>query len=285
MGYQSRAGSPRNTGRGRGVQRREKAKARGHKRRSSGSYLSEENRVLTAEEVTDRTLNSLRSLGNQRFALAPFNEHFGRWLTDLRVVLSEFESIPTVNVDDQFVKERSQILSNVEAELEELRRKEASGDEAFKNLSDNNALLERIEKEYVARTKEIKARKDGEIKRLSSNVDGLKQELDRISQTKAGIFRRISKKAKAQKEAEATQRLNTAQSELTSAMQRFTVEQEKLREEHEKRKKPIIEQMQYQQKEVQGQEIDTSIEARRLSCDALISSVNALLQRKTVSSD
>ena len=285
MGYQSRAGSPRNTGRGRGVQRREKAKARGHKRRSSGSYLSEENRVLTAEEVTDRTLNSLRSLGNQRFALAPFNEHFGRWLTDLRVVLSEFESIPTVNVDDQFVKERSQILSNVEAELEELRRKEASGDEAFKNLSDNNALLERIEKEYVARTKEIKARKDGEIKRLSSNVDGLKQELDRISQAKAGIFRRISKKAKAQKEAEAAQRLDAAQNELTSAMQRFTVEQEKLREEHEKRKKPIIEQMQYQQKEVQSQEIDTSIEARRLSCDALISSVNALLQRKTVSSD
>ena len=199
MGYQSRAGSPRNTGRGRGVQRREKAKARTHKRRFSGSRLSEENRVLTAGEAADRTLNSLRSLGNQRFALAPFNEHFGRWLTDLRVVLSEFESSPTVKVDDQFVKERSQILSNVEAELEELRRKEASGDEAFRSLSDNKALLERIEKEYIVRTKEIKARKDSEIKRLSSSVDGLKQELDRISKMKTGIFRRISKKGKAQK--------------------------------------------------------------------------------------
>jgi len=42
-------------------------------------------------------------------------------LTD---VLSEFESSPNISADDQFVKERSQILSIVKIELEERRRKE-----------------------------------------------------------------------------------------------------------------------------------------------------------------
>jgi len=255
-----------------------KAKARRQKRRSSGSYVSEENYVPTSD-VADRTLNRLRNLGSQIFALSPFSEHFGRWLVDLRVVLSEFESSPTVGVDDQFVKERSQILSNVELDLEERRRKEASGEEAFKSLSDNRILLDQIEEEYAGSKKEIEGRRDAEIKRLSSNVDGLKEELDRISRMKTGIFRAVSKKAKAQKEAEATQRLNSAQGELALAVHTFTAEQQRLRDEYERRKQPITEQMRDQQKESEDQEIDGSLEVRRVACEALINAVNELLAR------
>jgi uncharacterized phage infection (PIP) family protein YhgE len=260
--------------------RREKTKARGQKRRSSGSYISEENHVPTSEEVADRTLNRLRNLGNQRFALSPFSEHFGRWLMNLRDVLSVFESSPAISIDNQFAKERSQILSNVELELEEKRREEASREKDIKSLSDNEVLLERIEEEYAARTGEIEGRKKGEIKRLSDNIDGLKEELDRIARMKTGIFRAVSKKAKAQKEAEATQRLNSAQGELASAAQQFTAEQDRLQDEFERRKQPIMEQIQDQQKEIENQEIDGSLEARRAACEALVNAVNALLQRK-----
>jgi uncharacterized phage infection (PIP) family protein YhgE len=260
--------------------RREKAKAREQKRRSSGSYISEENHVPTSEEVADRTLNRLRNLGNQRFALSPFSEHFGRWLMNLRDVLSVFESSPAISPDDQFAKERSQILSNVELELEEKRREETSREKAIKSLSDNEVLLERIEEEYAARTGEIEGRKNGEIKRLSGNIDGLKEELDRIARMKTGIFRALSKKAKAQKEAEATERLNSAQRELALAAQHLTAEQERLQDEYERRKQPVIEQIQDQQKESENQEIDGSLEARRAACEALVNAVNALLQRK-----
>ena len=173
MGYQPRIRSPRSSGRGSGIPRREKAKAKAtrRKRRSSGSYTSEENHVPTSEEIADRTFNRLRNLGNQKFVLSPFNEHFDPWLGSLRDVLSEFESSPAMSVDDQFVKERSQILSNVELELEETRRKEASSLEIVKSLSDNRILLERTEEEYTTRTKEIEGRKKSEIKRLSSNIN------------------------------------------------------------------------------------------------------------------
>jgi len=260
-----------------------KAKVMGRKRRSSGSYISEEKHVPTLEEIADRTLNIVRNLGNQRFGLSPFNEHFGRWLVNLRDVLSEFESSPTIGVDDQFVKERSQILLNVDLELEESRRKEASRQEAIKSLSDNGILLKRIEEECATRTKEIEARKDSEIKRLSSNVDGLREELDRIARMKTGIFRVVSKKARAQKEAEVTQRLNAAQRELALAVQHFNSEQERLRFEYERRKQPVIEQIRDHQKEIENQEIDDSLESRRAACEALVNAVNALLQRKRFS--
>lgn len=283
MGYQSRMRSNRSSGRGGGVQRREKAKAKakGQKRRSGGGHFSEEGSAPTSKEIVDRTLNRLRTLGNQVFALSPFSEHFGRWLMDLRVVLSEFESSPTVNADDYFVKERSRILSNVELELEERRREEASCDKAVKSLSDNRLLLEGIEEEYAARAREIKERKDGELKRLSSNVDGLGAEANRIAQMKTGIFRAFSKKEKAKKEAETAQRLKSAQGELALAAQNFAAEQEKLRDEYDRRKRPVMEQIGDEEKEVENRDMDGSLETRRVACEALINAVNALIERKS----
>ena len=282
MGYQSRNRSPGSSGRGHGGQQRKKAKAKAtrEKRWSSSIYVSEENHVPTLEEVSDKTRNRLHSLGNQRFALSPFSEYFGQWLVDLRDVMSEFESSPTISVDGQFLKERSQILTNVEASLEERRREEATLDRIIKGLSEHRILLERIEEEYTAKTREIEGRKANENKRLSSNIDGFKEELDHIARMKTGIFRRFSEKAKAQKEAETTQRLNSEQRELELVMQNFSAEGEKLRDEYEKRKQPIIEQTTDLQKEIENLEIDGSLETRRAACDALGNAVNELLQRE-----
>ena len=256
-----------------------KARDTGQKHQSSSSYLSEEKPVPTLEEVADRTLNRIRNLGDQIFALPPFYEHFDRWLMNLRDVLSEFESSPTVSIDDQFVKERSQILSKVELDLEERRQKEASLEEAIKSLSDTRILLEQIEEDYTTRTKEIKRRKDDEIKRLSGKVDEAREELHHIDRTKTGILKAISKKSRAQKEVEATQRLESAQRELALAGQYFTEEQEGLRDEYERRKQPITEQIRVQEKEIEDREIDGSLGTRRAACEALVNAVNALLQR------
>lgn len=282
MGYPSRAKSSRNYGRGRGIPRREKAKAKAKekKQRSSISFISEENQAPTTEEVAERTVNTLHNLGNQRFAVSPFSEHLSRWLVNLKDVLSEFEENPGTTVDDQFAKECTQILSNVELDLGKMRDKEASSGEAFKILSDNRILLEQAEQDYAAKTKEIEARKDTEIKRLTGNVDAIKEEFERIARIKTGIFRAVSKEAKAKKEAEATQRISAAQSELTSTVQHFTAEQEKMRDEHEKRKQAINEQIRDQEEEVESQEVDGSLETRRAACEALASTMNSFLERK-----
>jgi hypothetical protein len=287
MGYQQRTRSRRSSGRGYGRSRREKTKAKGkgQKHHSSGRYISEESGAWTREEVADRTLNGLHNLGNQRFAVFPFDEYFGSWLVDLKELLSEFESSSTVSIDNVFMKERSQILSNVELELEEIRHERISRDEAAKNLSDNKLLLERMKEEYTTRKEKIEWQKNSEIKHLSNSVDNLKRELDRIVRMKTGLFRGISKKAKEQKEAEATQRLNSEQKKLASAIEHFDAEQEKLRIEYERKEQPIIDKVREQQKEVEKQEIDWSLEARRAACEALANAVSTVLQRKGSSSN
>jgi len=62
----------------------------------------------------EKTLGRLRSLGNQTLAFSPFSEYFDDWLVNLKDVLIDFESSHSISVDEQFVKERSQILANVE---------------------------------------------------------------------------------------------------------------------------------------------------------------------------
>jgi chromosome segregation ATPase len=171
----------------------------------------------------------------------------------------------------------------VERELGEWRHKEVVHDAALKSLSDDKILLERIDEECATKKGEFEGRKNGEIKRLSRNVQSLKEELDRLTKMKAGIFRSISKKEKALKEIEATQRLEAAQSELQSAVQNFNAQQEKLQNEYKKRKQIVIEQMQNLQKEIENLEIDGSLEARRAACESLANVVNGLLQRKSSS--
>jgi len=276
MGYQPQTRSPRTSSR-----RREKgkAKAKEQKHRSTYSNIFEEEHVPTSAEVAEKTLTQLHNLGNQRFAVPPFNIHFNRWMTNLRDVLSEFESSSVISIDDLFVTERSQTLTSIELKLEEKRRKEASNEEAVKSLADTTLLLKRIEDEYADKTKQIKREKNSEINRLTNNVDSLRAELAHMEQTKKSILAAILKKGRIQKEAELTQRLNSAEKALTSAKQHFTDEQEKLRDEYEKGKQPTIKQMLDQQKQIESQEIDDSLEDRRVACETLANAVNALLQR------
>jgi vacuolar-type H+-ATPase subunit I/STV1 len=279
MGYRAQS-SPKSSGRGHQWSPHEKKKAKGKKHRSSGKYLLEEEHVPTSEEVVEKTLDRLRSLGNQTFAVSPFSAYFDDWLMSLKDVLVAFESNPSVSVDEQFVKERAQILADAERELEERRRKEISLGEAIKSLSDNKSLLERIQTDYAEGVREIERRKNSEIKRLNGSIAVFRGELDDLAKVKAGLFRAVSKKAKAQKKADLTQKLNAAQKELELTVPRSAAEQESLRSEYEKRKQLVTEQIGKLQKEVEGSEVDGSLATRRVACEALVNAVNALLQRK-----
>jgi hypothetical protein len=276
MGYQPRIGTRRNLG---GRREKVRSKAKHRKSRSNDSYTSKERLASTPKDVVDRTINRLHTLGSQRFALPPFSEYFDLWLANLRNVLSEFESSPAIKVDDEFVEERSEILSGVEADLAGRCLKETSIEETNKRLLDTARLLERTESEYDAKTKEIESRKDREVKQMSNKIDALREELDRMTQARMGILRVIPRKHRAQREAETTQRVNSAQKELTATIQAFAVEQERLRDEYERRRQLLLEQVRDCQKQLEGLGVDGSLEARRAACDALINAVNALLER------
>jgi len=278
MGYRPQIRSSR-SGRGHKKSQRKKAKGKAPKHQVRGKYAPAEKQV-TVREVVEETLRRLSGLGNQKFALSPFSEYFNNWLVNLKEVMSEFESSQAINVDDEFVKERSRILTNVARELAARRSEEATLREATKSLADNNHLLVEIDAEYAKATRELAFRRNSEIQLLTKKVHDLEEELYCVGQMKTSIFSPFSKKAKAQREAEATRILNSAKSELESVVHSFSVEQEKLHDEYEKRKQVVIEKVRSLEKEVEKLETDGSLEVRRAACEALVNAVNSLLQRK-----
>jgi len=278
MGYQQRGGSPRNSGRGHGIPRHEKARVKKLKHHSHGLSTLEQGQIPSSEEIVNRTLNALNHLGNQRFVLSPFGEQLNLWLSRLKNVLSEFESGPGIVVDDEFVKERSQIMSNIELELAKRRHEEEQSGETAKNLAASKALLEQVNLDYGTAMKAIQKRQEAETKTLFARIEDIKKELEHIGQMKTGIFRGISKDAKAQREAEAGQRLAVAQDELAAAVQAFNDEQEKAHAEYETRKQAVSRQIQEAEEEIMSQEVDDSLGARHVACEGLINAAKSFLQ-------
>jgi hypothetical protein len=240
-------------------------------------------------EVVDRNLNLLQNLGNQRFGLPPFYDHFDRWFMNLKSVISDFESSPAVKTDDQFMKESTHILSDLESSLNEIQLREISGSDALRSLADAKVILERIEEEYVAKKRNIEQNKERNVAVLTTKVNELKKEQNRIAQLKTSLFSGFSKKAKAKQEAETAQKLNSAEKELATTVQSFIAKEGSLRDEYEKRKQPIFERILNHQKEFENlrgeSQADGSIEVRRVGCEAIISAIKGLLERTSTPSD
>jgi len=259
----------------------EKAKRKGQKHRSGGKYLLETSEAPTFEEVVEKTLGRLSNLGGQTFAFSPFSPYYDDWLLSLKSVLSEFESNPAVNVDEEFVKERSQAIADVELELAERRREEAVLEKATRMLAKQNNLLVQTDTEYTHATQKLASERKREVKRLTRRVHDLEEELEETSQTKVSIFSPLARRAQSHKKAEINRKLDAAKSELESEVNALEAEQEKLRSAYEEKKQALMEQVRIMEKKFACSETDCSAEDRRVACEALVNTVKALLQRKT----
>jgi hypothetical protein len=277
MGYRPQTGSRRGSGQKFQKSQHEKAKAKAEKRKSGGKYV-EEAPVPSTQEILERTLTSLSRLGIQTFAVSPFSQYFDDWLVNLREVLAEFESNPAIAADEAFVKERTQILTDVERELAEKRIREAKLEESAKVLAEENHRLVDIDAKYATQVRGTGQKRNSEIQRLTKNVHDLEEELDRVTKMKTSFFG-FTKKAKAKKESEVRQKQDVAKKELELAAQNFAVEQEKLHDEYEKQKQVTIEKVQALEKEVEALETDSSVSARQTACNALAEALKNLLKR------
>jgi predicted nucleic acid-binding Zn-ribbon protein len=258
----------------------EKAKRKGQKNRSGGKYLLEAGEAPTFEDVVEKTLGRLSNLGGQTFAFSPFSPYYEDWLLSLKSVLSEFESNPAVNVDEEFVKERSQAIVDVELKLAERRLEAAVLEKATRMLAKQNNVLVQTDTEYTRATQKLASERKREVKCLTLRVHDLEEELEETNQKKASIFSPFARRAKSHEVAEITRKLEAAKRELESVVKEFEVKQEKLHDEYEKKKQAVIEQVQSLEKKVGGLETDGSVEDRRVACEELVKAVKALHQRK-----
>jgi hypothetical protein len=278
MSFRNQSGSRRSSGKQFSKSTHEK-KAREKKQREGAKYLREEVHEFSAQEVTERTLGSLSKLGNQVFALSPFSQYFDDWLITLKQVISEFESNPTINIDEKFTKEQTQIFLDVEATLAENRIKENNLTEEAKALADVNHKIVEADKIYAETTREQSNKRNSEVQRLSNRIRDLEEELSIQQDVKISFYKFGAKKKAVQELTKINQNLKAAKNELEVTLQTFTAEQEKLHDNYEKQKQELNEESDRLHIELEKLETDTSTQARTTATNALAKAIEELLKR------
>ena len=281
MGYQPRKTSPKGAIHGYKKPLRERRKDRKRVRKGLVQPLPEEKHIPSEREITEGTLKRLHTLGIQKFGSSPFSEHFDRWLINVTSVLEEFESHPAMEVDDEYIRERSQALATIKQQLDKLSRNESTLDQELKNLSDQRTRLKQINAEYATSAGIIRGQRNREIKHLNAAINRLKKEQDEVIRMKTGFFHRMSKKAREQKEGTIAQELNDKQTELELVMLDFIAKQKELKEEYDTKREPVLEEIKKFRRTIQTFEMDGSLEERWFACEAIIDSVNSFLLRKS----
>jgi chromosome segregation ATPase len=279
MSFRSQTGSRRGASGGQYSKSAHNKKSKEKKHRQGAKYLREEMSQVSAQEVAEKTLNSLGRLGNQIFALSPFSQYFDDWLVNLRQVTSEFESNPALTVDDQFIKERTQIFLDVEGALAQNRIGESNLTDEAKALADVNHQIVEADKQYAERTRENNNKRNSEVQRLSTKIRELEEQLGAQQEIKISFYKFNAKKKAAEQLAQTTKELAAAKNELEVTLQNFTAEQEKLHDNYEKQKQEFSGKSDSLHKELEKLETDTSTAARQTACNALVDSIKSLLSR------
>ena len=279
MGYPSRTRTPKKIIREYRKAFQEKNKITKQNRHKT-EYDNKEKTVPSQQQIFEVTLKRLHTLGNQKFGSTPFSEHFNRWLRTIETVLDEFETHQNINVDEQFTEERKQILETIKLQLENHQKRENTLEKQINNLSGTKKSLQQINKEHLTKALILKGQKIATLKQLNKELDTLKKEQNQIVKLKTGFFRGISKKEREKKEATVVQRYLDKQQEFEVVALDFKEKQKQLKEEYERKREPIIEEIKNLQKCVKEIDEDSSLEERWFACESLKDILNNFFQRK-----
>ena len=277
MSYQQGSGTPRDFDRPKKTRIKQKSKTRNAATARRGERDVESRNVVVA-----LTLAGFEILGAQTFAMAPFRQHFSRWLKSLQTVLEDFETSPAIEVDEIFRGERAGLVSAVEAALKAEQAKEASREATILGLHSSKDLLFHTDQKRAERLREQAVRRDAKLKVLTDSVETLRAELNKMFESKAGFFEGITK-SKAKMEHEARTKLTVAEKGLENAKASLAVELKGLQEEQERERREFLEKVAAERREIDlleaEAEVDGSVDVRRVACEELSEAVNALIKR------
>jgi chromosome segregation ATPase len=267
-----------------------KASAREKKEKRGTLVFYQEPERVDPAEVYSKTLNAIEHLGNQRFALPPFSEHFDRWMKDVRAVLTEFETSLPAAIDPQYRTGVEQSLSKVQEVLTRSIEEEKNSSTETANLQQQIAAVERqissLEQDYKKRIREVRKKYEASVERLRTEIDSLDKQRLRILRKKTSFLRRLFGKSESELEEKTTSTLHKKRAALDEGKGRLKQELEKDRTEYENNRKHLVDELEAlraKHANLRGNTLDDAVEARRLACQELHKVVGQAVARIGIS--
>jgi len=235
--------------------------------------------------VTSGVLNAIDHLGNQRFVLPPFGDHFERWLKDLQSLLNEFETQVPLIADESFRREVAESMRDIQLILAERAKAEnAQSHESNmvqQQLAQSEAELSRLEHAHRLQTQELKKEYERNSQKIRDEIDQQDRRRIAILRKNANIFRRIFRKQD-NAIAGTSVALDSRRRKLRDSEQNLRNNLEKCQEEYTTgRQKLITEIDSLKQKthEVARTAGDDALEKRRETCQRIHTSIVSASQR------
>jgi len=236
-------------------------------------------------EISSRITNALEHLGNQRFALPPFYEHFQRWMKDVESVLADFkDSIPEA-ADKQYEATVTELMANLRNEL----TKRIEGEKALSNqiteLQKQLAMYEveisDLEKEQRNRTHEARRGYEKSIDKIRGEIDALDAQRLKLLRKKPTLLDRILGRSKLKIEG-SSHSLQSKRSDLHGKEEKLKLQLDGLRSNYQEKRKEVSmreEELRQQLLELKNSTLDDGLEIRRNVCEQIRLAVEASLDR------
>jgi len=269
--------------RGRRFLRPTKKKSKRTKEKSPElTYTNEDTTDLNS--VRNNILNAIDHLGNQRFALAPFAEHFQRWTTDLKSLLDEFKSQFPDAADTLLQSEIDGLLTRLQdtfsthSEMEVKKSNELS--KLQRELTQFEIELSKLERNYRSNVHGHRRQHNDANRRIRGEIDILDKKRVQILRRKPSIIHRLMRKSNTGLE-DASTALENKKTQLRDDEQDFEVILQRSRNEYEQNRQKLISQIDLLKQEIENnsETTDDALQIRNETCQQVRSAIDRAMLR------
>ena len=235
--------------------------------------------------VTSSVLNAIDHLGNQRFALPPFADHFERWLKDLQSLLNEFETHAPQAVDESLRREITESMRDIQLILAERTKVESTqSDESNKlqqQLARCDAELSQLEHAHRIQTQELRKKYEKSSQKIRNEIEQLDKRRIEILRKNANIFRRIFRKSD-NRIAGTSIALDSRRTKLKDSEQNLQNDLQKRQEEYDANRQKLITEIDNLRRKIrEASETagNDALEKRREVCQRIHAAITSATQR------
>ena len=254
-------------------------------------FAYQESVAVNPQEVSARVMNALDHLGNQRFGMPPFSEHFRRWIVDLQSVLDDFNSTMSAVSNEHFNASVEQLVTSVKDELSaRIAAEQALSSkitEMLKRQTDNERELAELESEQRTKVHEAKRVTEKSLTKLRGEIDDLDEQRLRLLRQKPKFLERLFGGNKSKVE-DSSRSLHSKERDLKSSEANLKKRIDSLRLDYQDRRRPLTElqtELRERLAELRSTTMDDALEIRKAACEQIRQTISAALSQPTPPTD